>query len=333
MNYPLSHANPKSQQGVALIVVLLIVAIVSIIATEMTGRLQLNIKKASALKDSNQAYWFAVGAEQLAMKGIAQQINADNDVIHLEQPWATTEINYPIPGGSIEGELVDMRTCFNLNALAEKPEGNNPFPQKAVFEALIEIILSDVPSLDRDILVGTLIDWLDADQQIENYGAEDSDYEALPFPYLAANTTMANTSELRLLNNMRADLMEKLLPHVCTLPDSKDLIINVNTITEDQAPLLSAMLGSGVNQSTASNIIANRPPDGYSDINQFLSISEVSSAQLTAEQKKGFDITTRYFSLNTKTQYNKTSFKMTTLFKIEKDKPVVVARREFGGIK
>lgn len=325
---------PRKQQGVALLIVLLIVAVVSIVATEMTGRLQLNIKKAAAIKDSNQAYWYAVGAEQLAIKSIAQQMNASNNkVIHLEQPWATTEINYPIPGGSIQGELSDMRTCFNINALADKPEGQTQFPQKEAFVSLVENVLSDVPSLDREILVDTLIDWLDEDQSLSNYGAEDSDYESLQFPYLAANTLMANTSELRLLNNMRTDVLELLLPYVCTLPNSTDLVVNVNTLTEEQAPLLAALLGSSVSDSQASNIISNRPPDGYGDIAQFMSITEVSNAQLSADQKEWFSVTTEYFSLNTKTQYNNTSFNMTTLFKIESKKPVVVARREFGGIR
>ena len=49
------HLRPK-QQGVALIIVLLIVAIVSVLATEMGSRLQLQIKRASNIKENNQAY-------------------------------------------------------------------------------------------------------------------------------------------------------------------------------------------------------------------------------------------------------------------------------------
>ncbi len=323
----------KNQGGVALIVVLLVVAIVSLLATEMTGRLQLNIRKVSAIKDNNQAYWFAIGAEQLAIKALTQQIELDNDIIHLEQPWATTEINYPIPGGSISGELIDMRTCFNLNALSEKPQGQTTFEPEDIFTTLIENVLQDVPSLDRDMLVGTLLDWLDSDAQLSNYGAEDSDYQSLEFPYLAANNKLVNTSELRLLNNMSADLMTRLLPYVCTLPNTNELIINVNTLTDEQAPLLSAMLGSAVNESIAKQVIANRPPDGYQKVQDFLSISEISNAQLSQTQQDRFSVTTRYFSLQTKTQYNNTSFNLTTLFKIEENKPMTVIRREFGGIR
>ena len=62
--------NQRKQQGVALIIVLLIVAIVSVLATEMGSRLQLQIKRASNIKENNQAYWYAMGAEQYAQKSI-----------------------------------------------------------------------------------------------------------------------------------------------------------------------------------------------------------------------------------------------------------------------
>ncbi len=104
----------RQQQGVALIIVLLIVAIVSVLATEMGSRLQLQIKRASNIKENNQAYWYAMGAEQYARKSIKQLMDKDGDVIHLEQPW-NQEFVYPIEGGGIQAQLVDMQSCFNLN--------------------------------------------------------------------------------------------------------------------------------------------------------------------------------------------------------------------------
>ena len=142
--------NSKRQRGVALIVVLLVVAMVTIVATEMTTRLQLNIGKVNAIKDNNQAYWFSMGAEQLAIRVLTQQIALDNDVFHLQQPWAQKEFNYPIPNGSISGQLSDMRTCYNLNALAVKPDAGQPFQQREVFETLLQEIEWEVSSLDRD---------------------------------------------------------------------------------------------------------------------------------------------------------------------------------------
>ena len=115
------YIKPK-QQGVALIIVLLIVAIVSVLATEMGGRLQLQIKRASNIKDNNQAYWYAMGAEQYARKSIQKLMEEDGEVIHLEQPW-NQEFIYPIEGGGIQAQLIDMQSCFNLNALKVDTSG------------------------------------------------------------------------------------------------------------------------------------------------------------------------------------------------------------------
>jgi general secretion pathway protein K len=86
------------QRGVALIIVLLIVAIVSVVATEMGSRLQLQVKRASNIKENNQAYWYAMGAEQYARKSINLLMKTDGDKIYLEQPWSQ-EFVYPIEGG------------------------------------------------------------------------------------------------------------------------------------------------------------------------------------------------------------------------------------------
>ena len=72
----------SKQKGVALIIVLMIVALVTVLATEMAGRLQLQVKRASNIKDNNQAYWYAMGAEQFARKSIGDLIELDSDIVN-----------------------------------------------------------------------------------------------------------------------------------------------------------------------------------------------------------------------------------------------------------
>ena len=47
----------EKQRGAALLIVLMVVALVAILATEMGARLQLQVQRASNIKSSNQAYW------------------------------------------------------------------------------------------------------------------------------------------------------------------------------------------------------------------------------------------------------------------------------------
>lgn len=71
----------QKQRGVALIIVFMIVAIVVVIATDMGSRLQIQIQRAANLKDNNQAYWYAMGAEAFARKSIKTIFDETGDKI------------------------------------------------------------------------------------------------------------------------------------------------------------------------------------------------------------------------------------------------------------
>jgi general secretion pathway protein K len=336
----------NKQQGVALIIVLMIVAIVSVLATEMGGRLQLQIKRASNIKENNQAFWYAMGAEQLARKSIKLLIDGDGSVIHLDQEW-DEEFAYPIDGGGIQAQLVDMQSCFNLNALKDPQSGldatqnntpNNPEDAKSLlsdrrlaFERLLEEVEPAIPSYNIELLSDSLVDWLDTNNSPTDLGAEDSEYESLQFPYVAANNFMVHKSELRLINGVEAPWLKALLKLVCVLPNDNLFQINVNTVTEENAAVIVA--ATGLTLSDATSIIANRGSDGYQTAADFLNDPSIQALEtkLNAEQEKWFDVKTSHFLLHTKAQYNDATFAMQTLFKVDTDKKVIVIRRDFSG--
>ena len=262
-----SISSLKANRGVALIIVLLIVALVSILATEMGSRLQLQVKRVSNIKDSNQAYWYAMGAEQFAKKAISDLMEENNGVINLEQPWHQ-EFAYPVEGGGIEAQLIDAQRCFNLNALRHT-NPNDPESQELVsaFKTLLKEAEIGVSEYNADLLKDSLADWLDEDSNIRDYGAEDADYESLAHPYLPANNFLINKSELRMVNGVEVAWINKLMPLVCALPQNNLLRLNVNTIEEDQAAVLAA--ATGLSLSDASSLLGSRPKDGYDKVATF----------------------------------------------------------------
>ena len=323
----MKHLKPK-QQGVALIIVLLIVAIVSVLATEMGGRLQLQIKRASNIKENNQAYWYAMGAEQYARKSIKQLMDEDGQVIHLEQPW-NQEFVYPIEGGGIQAQLVDMQSCFNLNALKLTDMPDEMSYRTSAFERLLQHVEPEIPSYNMEILRDSLIDWLDENDSPLGLGAEDSEYESRQFPYVAANNFMVHKSELRIINGVEVPWLRELLKLVCVLPNDDLFLINVNTVSEENAAVIAA--ATGLSLSDAKSVLANRDPDGFEKIVDFLNTKEIQALPLKDEQKKWFDVKTSHFILHIKTKYNDATFAMQTLFKVDGNKNVIVIRREFSG--
>ncbi|UAA38908.1 type II secretion system minor pseudopilin GspK [Paraneptunicella aestuarii] len=320
--------RPGNQKGIALIVVLLIASIVIILSTEMAGRLQLNVKRAANIKDSNQAYWYAMGAEQYATIAINKLVEDAKGVIHINQAWAKTNLTFPLPNGGIQAELVDMQSCFNLNAMqVQQTQGSANQSIPAAFHRLLTNPEYKIPSLEADTLKDSLVDWLDEDSNLSgSFGAEDPDYESKPFPYLAANNLMVNKTELRLVNGAKLPWLTQLMPLVCAIPGVSVLKINVNTLTPEHAPLLAALTGMTI--STAENVIGSIP---YDTKEEFINQPEVAAQGLTDEQKDWFDVTTQYFILYTKASYNNATFAMSSVFKIDNAESIKVIRREFGG--
>jgi general secretion pathway protein K len=335
------------QRGVALILVLLIVAMVSVLAAEMGTRLQLQVKRASNIKDNNQAYWYAMGAEQYARKSIRLLFEQPDAVIHLEQPW-NEEFMYPLEGGGIQAQLVDMQSCFNLNALREPVARNQDdagsgsgsgsgsannvslLPDRiASFERLLTLVDAEIPSYNIEILRDSLVDWLDEDNLSLQLGAEDSEYQSLEFPYLTANNYMVHQSELRLVKGVQLNWFTKLLDLVCVIPNDSLFVINVNTLTEENAAILAAATGLEVNQ--ARSLIASRNKDGFKTVEEFLAVTEIKALSLSTEKQQWFDVTTAHFMLHTKTRYNNATFAMQTLFKVNQAKEVSIVQREFSG--
>ena len=58
----------QRQQGVAIITVLLVIAIVAAIAVKMSGQLRYQLARTSAHESSEQAYWHWLSAEALAQQ-------------------------------------------------------------------------------------------------------------------------------------------------------------------------------------------------------------------------------------------------------------------------
>ncbi len=255
------------QHGVALIMVLVIIALVTIIATQLVTERNLHARRTSNILLADNAWQFALGAETLAEIVLAESLK-NTTTVDLEQAWATQGIVFPIDGGSLAAEIKDLRSCFNLNSvLAGIPQGNTPGNNKStdgekVFTKLLRTILID-NNISAEALAVRLRDWLDSDQQPTGInGREDYEYSGYAQPYRTGDTFLGSRSELFTISGFTPDMIARLSPYVCVIPGVKDLVLNVNTIDTGQPELLSSFYDN-LDINTASGILAARPKGGY----------------------------------------------------------------------
>lgn len=323
-------------KGVALITVMLIIALIAILATQMTARLQLQMQRTTNIASNQQAYWYAMGAEAFAKRILTQSFEGDAEVMHLGQIWAQGENTFPVDFGAITGEITDLNSCFNLNALRASDDdgsshsGTEKSPMRAAFEELlIAIGIEGVGSFEAEYMADALTDWLDANGSISSSGgAEDNDYAAKAFPYLAANNYLASMGELRVVEHFTVNVINKLKDYACVLPDTNLNKININTIALDKPEILVAMLG--ISQNEASQALSARGEDGFKSVDEFFSLSELSKAKIAPEKKQQFAVKSEYFKLKTTASFNNSYFALNTIMKVDNKNNISVISRIIG---
>ncbi|MDF2153989.1 type II secretion system minor pseudopilin GspK [Vibrio sp. CAU 1672] len=324
----------RRQRGVALVIVLMLLAIMATVAASMSERLFLQFQRGANQLHYQQAYWYSLGVEALAVIGIEQSYK-DSDTINLSQPWAIKEQVYPLDYGQASGQIRDMQACFNLNALARvQPTGEQttrPYLVQVWLHLLEEM---DVDPYQAEVIADSTWEYIDTDDSVRSTsGVEDSTYEAMQPAYLAANGRMADSSELRSVHQVSGEVYQKVAPLVCAIP-SDDWRLNVNTLLPEQAPILVAMFSPRLGSSEARQLIEKRPFDGWDSVDEFLAESEIAGISEDIKKKaKGYlGVDSAFFELDAQVLVDESRVRIRSLLQSTNRETMTVIRRRFGGI-
>ena len=324
-------SRPVRQGGMALLVVLLILSVMVIIASNMSGRLQLELRRTSNLTIGKQAWWYAMSAEALVIKVLNQDYKDDPEVVSLGQNWAREDGVFPVDDGTLSGRVRDLQSCFNLNSLSvakkEGEDGDNletqPYAVKA-FRALL--VALEVEEYEAVQLTDAIRDWTDKDTQlVSSYGAEDAYYEGLTPPYLVANQWMLGTDELRAVRGMTGALYARLAPYVCTLPNDK-LVVNINTIKPERAALLVGLYQGKIGLDDAKQVLTNRPKKGWKNKQEMTSQMQVQPGAVSGLDT-ALDIKSSYFEASLLAEVGDARARLKSVFQRGKDGKLVMLRR------
>ncbi|MFG0888796.1 type II secretion system minor pseudopilin GspK [Vibrio sp. CJQ_6] len=324
----------QRQRGVALIIVLLLLAIMVSIAATMSQRMFTQFQRASHQLNYQQAYWYSLGVEALAKAAIEQSYK-DNDVISLNQPWSQKDRSYPLDYGQVTGSIIDRQACFNLNVFANVPATSTGTTQAYVYRvwrALLDDL--DIDNYQAESIAGATWDYIDSNDSVNSVGGvEDSYYESMSPAYLAANTLLADSSELRAVNQVSGEVMQKLAPYVCALP-MDDWRLNINTLAPEQAKLLAAMFTPALSEANAKTVLENRPFDGWSSVNNFMAEAQIAELDSTLrDDARGYlSVDSQYFELDAQVKVDESRVRVRSLFFSSNKETATVIRRRFGGI-
>lgn len=325
---------PSQQRGAALMMVILMVAIMTVLAVTLVDSVRYNSQRLLNQRIMDQAYWYALGGEQIAK--FALQDISNESTIHLAQNWAREDIVFPIEGGSIAGLIRDEQACFNINNLyragatdASQPANSNFAPAEVFTNLLLNL---GIPPQRGEFIAERVNDWIDEDFAPEGiYGAEDLYYSDKDFPYMPPNQIMVNVTELNLVAEFEEGEWQKLQPYLCALPEVSTPI-NINTLPPEKAMLLAAALGNVVSVDQVKQLLEARPEDGWPDVaTLFSDLALPPEQQPATELIQGLAVKSSYFKGLADVFYQQRQLRLYSRFVIKGGKAVAYAR-EYGEV-
>lgn len=319
------------QRGVALLVVLLILALMVTVAANIAERQGKVFLRTERQLSRQQAKWYALGAEAFVGKVILRDTLTTPERTTLTQSWARRGSQFPVEGGEILGQVQDGLSCLNLNAINQGVDYDSttvstPYTAQVFRWLLINLGTDPVRAA---AITDALRDWIDEDSQPLANGAEDAAYAALSSPIRPANQKMNDISELREVMGMDAELYQRLLPFVCVLPTDK-LMININTLRDYQSPLLTALFLNALNNDQAKTLLQQRPPAGWASVATFFAMDGFPSVNKSNIQRILVVRSDWFFAQLRVRMDNNSDFYQTSL--LHRDgKTVAVVQRQYGG--
>lgn len=295
----------RTMKGVALIMMMLLLAMAVVIATQVMERLEQDRTRTENTLRLEQSYAYLLSAESLGVHALATDLlrdrqERDETDACTEKDWAQSIGPMPWDNGIFSVSIQDLQGRFNLNNLARTgQDGQRVIDRLQVerFKRLLRATLPEsAPANAADALAEEAADWLDSNTLVDGLGgAEDTEYE----DWRTGNQPFGHVSELRALHSATRELWletdDKPLinRYITVLPEGTK--INVNTAPREVLQALFPTAGT----AGADAIIGQRDKKPFATVDEVLQLPALASLPSAErnELKSGLAVNSEYFQV------------------------------------
>lgn len=302
----------RSASGIALIVVMLVIVVLAVLASAFAYSMKVEAALARNSHTQTQLEWTARSAAEMARFVLGETMKIQNEPYDsMNQYWAggpmgTNEAIFSVPqparfdqplspqhqlGGALfDYKIEDLERFYNVNIADD-------------FALRQALIVMQAEVAEGDLIVDSILDWIDPDDATHLSGTESEYYERLDPPYVAKNGPIDDMTELLMIRGITPELFwgpavgkyrssaiyqqartrfydgeEITYPHgfADLFTAISASFVNVNTASAEVFQLVP-----GVDENMASAIIMNRSgPDGIDGTEQdipFRSVGELAT--------------------------------------------------------
>jgi general secretion pathway protein K len=200
--------GPRQQQGVALIIVMIVIMVLSVLAAGFAFTMRVETRLARQSINKHELEWLGRSGVELAKYVLIQQarIPGESGFLALNQKWAGgpgTTTNSPLDeislsdnvlgGGRFSVKIIDLERKINVN-----------LANRIIIERALLSIGVDAGQIDG--IIDAHSDWLDSDELHKPNGAESDYYTTLDPPYYSKNAYIDHLSELLLIKGITPEI-------------------------------------------------------------------------------------------------------------------------------
>ncbi|KPK24380.1 MAG: hypothetical protein AMK69_16230 [Nitrospira bacterium SG8_3] len=286
----------KDQNGFALLLTILIISLIVPFTLQFNAFMRSELYGAANLRDGVQLDHIARSGFHVAL-AVLYEDALETKYDALLEAWAdplTFTTASQFEEGRFEVRVRDHSGRININNLVDQ-EGKVNEKQRQLLERFFSAEEFNLEPDDVGDILDALKDWIDPDNEVTKFGAEDSYYQALEKPYACKNGPMEFLDELLLVKGVTRELFygTEGSPGISSyLTTYGPGLININTAD----PFVLRALSQHLDQETVQEMVSYREnedndlskPDWYKKVKGMS--SEVKIDDLITTSSNFFEI-------------------------------------------
>ena len=198
----------RNSRGMALILTILIISLIVALTVEFNRFMRSDLHAAVNLRDGIKLGYIAKSGFNYALAVLLEDA-AEGNVDSLHEAWADPKAlsensAAQFEEGRFEVKVSDHSGKIQINKLVKEDGRNYNDDQKGLLMRFLKSF--GIDDEEADNIVDAIKDWIDADNEVTRFGAENAHYQALDKPCSCKNAPIEFLEELLLIRGITKEL-------------------------------------------------------------------------------------------------------------------------------
>jgi general secretion pathway protein K len=250
----------KNERGFALILTILVISLIVALTLQFNRTMRSDLYSAANLKDGVRLTSIARSGFVFSLAVLLKDAS-ENDFDTLSEAWAdsaslSSALTSLFNDGNLDVRIIDHSGRININQLIDQNGNLNP-EQENILTRFLNSEQFGLDPEDVSNIIDAIKDWIDPDDEVTRFGAENSYYAAKEKPYSCKNGKLDFLEELLFVRGITRELFygtkdnPGISAYLTTYGDGK---MNINTAH----PVVLKNLSDQIDQEMVENMVEYR---------------------------------------------------------------------------